>query len=213
VTAEEKQDKLRLVTILTLVRFPLVLLFFVAAVFEAFYPSTALFLAALIFMIASAATDLFDGYLARKHDVVTDFGAHADPLMDKLFYLVTLPTLVFLSTRSGHAGHASLLLVMTVLFLARDQWVTFLRAIGSMYAVSGCANWTGKIRTGMMFPVICAIYVFEAAPPHLSFINFRLLLVFEILALVLNAYSFFVYTIYYWPHLQRSASLKDEPAG
>ena len=210
-TAQEKQDKLRLVTILTLVRFPLVLLFFVAAVIETFNPSPGLFLAALFFMIASAATDLFDGYLARKHGVVTDFGAHADPLMDKLFYLVTLPTLVFLSTRSGHAMHATLLLVMTVLFLARDQWVTFLRAIGSMYDVSGCANWTGKVRTAMMFPIICAIYVFEAAPDHLSFINFRLLLIFEILALVINIYSFFVYTLYYWPHLRKSASLKDEP--
>ena len=82
-----------------------------------------------------------------------------------------------------------------------------------MYNVSGCANWTGKVRTAMMFPIICAIYVFEAAPPHLSFINFRLLVVFEILALIINVYSFFVYTLYYWPHLRRSASLKDEPSG
>ena len=208
--ADEKQDKLRLVTILTLLRFPLVLLFFAGAIVYVRHRHTWLFVSSFLALVASAATDLLDGYLARKFNVETDFGAHVDPLMDKFFYLATFPLMVFVATINGHITHAIVLLVLTVLFLTRDQWVTFLRSIGSIYNVSGCANWSGKLRTALNFPLVCAVYYFEEAPRSLRWGSWALLYMFEILAVIVNLISLYVYTRHYWPYLRRSAVLKEK---
>lgn len=200
------RSKLNLVMVLTFVRFPLVLLFFgLALIYVKNDNRPWLFVLALGSLILSAVTDIFDGYLARKFQVVTKFGAHADPLMDKLFYLSTLPLLVFVATRNNHLSHAIFLLVMTVFFLARDQWVTFLRSIGSMYAVSGSANWAGKLRTIINFPMICAVYYFEEAPARWEWIPPWLMHSFEGVAFVINFVSLYIYSRQYWPYLEKSA--------
>lgn len=204
----EKQYQLYLVTLLTFLRFPLVMLFFAGAIVYVWHPWTPLFFASFAALIASAITDLFDGHFARRFDVQTEFGAHADPLMDKFFYLATFPLLVFVATSNHHTAHAVLLLVMTVLFLTRDQWVTFLRAIGSIYGVSGGAHWSGKVRTALNFPLICAIYYFEEAPETIQLDFWPLLLAFEIVGLAINMISLFTYTRHYWPYLRRSAALE-----
>lgn len=193
-----------IVTFITFVRFPLVLLFFAGALFNVKYQSTWLFFTSLGILILSAVTDFFDGYLARKLNVVTKFGAHADPLMDKFFYLSTLPLLVFVATKNNHITHAVFLLVMTVFFLARDQWVTFLRSIGSMYSVSGGATWSGKLRTAINFPMICMIYFVEETPTRPLISNW-ILYALECLAFVSNFVSLYIYTRNYWPYLLRSA--------
>jgi CDP-diacylglycerol--glycerol-3-phosphate 3-phosphatidyltransferase len=199
-------SKLRFVTFLTFVRFPLVLVFFAGAIVYAEYRHTWIFVIAFASLILSAVTDLFDGYFARRFKVETKFGAHADPLMDKFFYLTSLPLLVFIATKNGHMNHAVFLLVLTLFFLARDQWVTFLRSIGSMYNVSGKANWSGKVRTCMNFPVICAIYFTEEAPVRL--ISQSTLYIFESMAFIINLISVFTYTRHYWPWLKKSISLR-----
>jgi CDP-diacylglycerol--glycerol-3-phosphate 3-phosphatidyltransferase len=203
--------KLAFVTFLTVVRFPLVLLFFAGAIVHAVTPpaerSTWLFALSLTALIASAVTDLFDGYFARHFKVETRFGAHADPLMDKFFYLSTFPVLVFVATINQHLPHAIFLLVLTMLFLTRDQWVTFLRSIGSMHNVKGNANWSGKLRTCINFPLICAIYHFEAAPTPL--VPPLLLHSAEVVALIVNLVSVYVYTRHYWPSLRTSVDISD----
>lgn len=209
VIKNQKCLKLRFVTFLTFVRFPLVLLFFVGAVVYTEYHKTWLYALTLALLIISAVTDLFDGYFARKFNVETKFGAHVDPLMDKLFYLATLPLLVFITTKNSHIPHATFLLVLTLFFLARDQWVTFLRSIGSMYNVSGSANWSGKLRTCVNFPLICTIYHFEEAPSLFQFINAKFVYTFEIVALIINIISLYTYTRHYWPYLHRSANTRQ----
>jgi CDP-diacylglycerol--glycerol-3-phosphate 3-phosphatidyltransferase len=216
--------KLQFVTFLTVVRFPLVLLFFAGAVLHSEYPRSWLFGITFACLIASAVTDLFDGFFARKFQVETKFGAHADPLMDKFFYLCTMPLLVFVAAknaylphpRPGAHGHAIFLLVLTILFLARDQWVTFLRSIGAIYNVSGKANWSGKVRTCLNFPLICSIYHYEESP--FQFIPLGLLIAFEIIALAINLLSLAIYTRHYWPFVckaiqpDRKAETKDGAA-
>jgi CDP-diacylglycerol---glycerol-3-phosphate 3-phosphatidyltransferase len=202
------RSKLHFVTFLTFVRFPLVLLFFAAALVNAWRYETWLFSLALGALITSAVTDMFDGYFARKFNVVTGFGEHADPLMDKFFYLVTLPLLVFLAGKNGNEQHAVVLLVMTLLFLVRDQWVTFLRSIGSMYNVSGGANWAGKLRTVLNFPLICTIYYVEGGCSF-QFIPMKLLYFYEGIGVAMTILSIYVYTSKYWPSLIKSAQPKQ----
>lgn len=217
----DSRGKLRLVTVLTLIRFPLVLVFALAATACALKPAAWLFCLAFASMVLSAATDLFDGYYARRFEVVTDFGAHADPLMDKLFYLFSLPVILFVATRNayidgGHAhphAHAVALLALTVLFLARDQWVTFLRSMGAIYKISGAAHWSGKLRTCINFPLICAIYYYEAAPARIRFIPPVLLYVFEGVGLAANLISLIVYTRRYWPYLLAAMRVDGDKQG
>ena len=48
------------------------------------------YIAALILFLAAGATDLLDGYIARKYHLITTFGKLMDPLADKLMLVVTL---------------------------------------------------------------------------------------------------------------------------
>ncbi len=203
--------ELGIVTFLTVARFPLILVFFACAIVYTRVESLWLFVVAFTSLVASAVTDLFDGMLARRFDVETQFGAHADPLMDKFFYLTTLPLLIFIAMDNGDMQQAVILLLMTLMFLTRDQWVTFLRSIGAIYNVSGGAHWAGKLRTAINFPLLGAIYVYEECP--IQFIPQPLLIFAEIVALTVNAISAITYTAFYWPYLKRSAHLHpDEKA-
>ena len=206
--------RLAFVTFLTFVRFPLALLFFAGAIVytDADWRHPWLFAVTFASLILSALTDLFDGYFARRFGVVTSLGGHADPLMDKFFYLASLPLLAFVAAiKDGHMVHARLLLIITLLFLARDQWVTFLRSIGAMYNVSGKANWSGKLRTAINFPLVCVIYYFEEAPEAWQFIPAFLVYAFEVLALTITLLSLYIYTRNYWPSLRRSARVREQP--
>lgn len=204
-----RRTRLTFVTILTFARFPLVLIFFAGAIVYVKNPLSWLFFTGFGCMIASTVTDFFDGYFARKLKVVTQLGAHADPLMDKFFYLATFPLLVYVAAINGHTGHATFLLVLTMLFLTRDQWVTFLRSIGAIYNVSGGASFAGKLRTSITFPLICVAYYFEEAPEQYQFINATALYVFEAVALIVNTASVYIYTKRYWPYLIKATDLKE----
>ncbi len=200
-----RKIKLGFVTALTVVRFPLVLAFFAGAVVYTMRPSVPLFLATFAMLVTSAVTDLFDGYFARKFSVQTTLGAHMDPLMDKFFYLSTLPLLVFVALQNGHTKHAIFLLVITILFLSRDQWVTFLRSIGALHDVSGSAHWSGKARTALNFPLICLIYLVEECP--WQFIPPVFAYILEVIGLAVNLLSAWIYTHRYWPSLRKAAEL------
>ncbi len=204
-----EQAKLRLVTLLTILRMPLVLAFFACAIVHAASPNSVVFHVAFASLIASAVTDFLDGWLARRFRVESSFGAHADPLMDKFFYVATFPILVYVT--AGKAAndpsltprlHAAAILIITLLFLARDQWVTFLRSIGAMFGVSGSAHWSGKLRTAITLPLICVIYHTVEAPKPI--VPSWFMYAFEALAVVINLVSLIHYTCHYWPYLGRS---------
>ncbi|HAS84193.1 MAG TPA: hypothetical protein DCS43_16325 [Verrucomicrobia bacterium] len=205
--------KLAFVTFLTVVRLPLVLLFFAGAIVHSAAPSAVLFWLTFCALVLSALTDLFDGYYARKFNVVTQFGGHVDPLMDKFFYLASMPLLVFIMALDGNRTHATAMLILTLVFLARDQWVTFLRSIGAIYQASGKANWSGKLRTALNFPMICVVYYHEEAPASVQFVPepFASVFVyaFVLLTLVITILSLFIYTRHYWPYLRKAASVDD----
>ena len=195
---------------LTLGRIPLILIFLIVTMFAAKPPGAFWFSIAFAAMILSAVTDLFDGILARKFHVETRLGAYADPLCDKFFYLTTFPTLVYLTALRGQHGHAQLLLGLAILFLMRDQWVSFLRSIGAIYNLEARANWSGKARTTISFPVICTIYYYLQAPGDWALqVHTRLVYALEILSMAINLVSICVYTMQYLPCLKKETKLPD----
>jgi CDP-diacylglycerol---glycerol-3-phosphate 3-phosphatidyltransferase len=188
---------------LTLVRVPLIFLFLCVSVFGGRPSPAPWFIVAFSSMILSALTDLFDGYFARRFKVTSRLGSYADPMMDKVFYLATFPTLVYLAEQLGQSGHARTLLVLAILFLLRDQWVSFLRSIGALHNLSAKANWSGKARTIISFPTICVIYYALEAPASWPWRpSQNVLFGLEGLSMAINLVSIVVYTINFWPALR-----------
>jgi CDP-diacylglycerol--glycerol-3-phosphate 3-phosphatidyltransferase len=202
--------KFYFVQALTLVRVPLIFLFLAVSVFTGHPVSEFWFVVAFAAMMLSAVTDLFDGYFARKFQVTSQLGSYADPMTDKVFYLTTFPTLIYLADRIGQHGHARALLVLAILFLLRDQWVSFLRSIGALHNLSAKANWSGKARTLISFPTICVIYYYLQAPARWDFlIPEPVVYVMEGLSVVINLISIGVYTGRYWPALRAELRLPE----
>ena len=200
----QRKTALFIVNGITFARVPFVFLFLVLALVEAHRGSAALAVAATASLAIAAITDLFDGLLARRWQVVSTFGAMADPLMDKVFWLVVFPTLLYLLARKGEAeaAHAVVMLVFTVLYILRDQWVTFLRAVGAAYGADVRAGWMGKLRTAISFPIACAIYLYASCRP--AWLPLPLIYTLEGIAILVNLVSIVVYTRDYLPWLRRA---------
>lgn len=205
-----RRDKLKFLFVqsLTLGRIPLILIFLAVNLATDAAQSAFWFNVAFWAMILSAVTDLFDGYFARRFGMATRLGAYADPMTDKVFYLTAFPTLVHLAGRQGEPLHARLLLGLAILFLMRDQWVSFLRSIGALHAADARANWSGKARTIISFPMICAIYYHLAAPRGWPLqITTPVVYALEVVSLAINFVSIWVYTAQYWPCVMKELSL------
>jgi CDP-diacylglycerol--glycerol-3-phosphate 3-phosphatidyltransferase len=199
---------------LTFGRIPLILLFLVIHLGASAPLRPGAFSLGLALLIVAAITDALDGHFARKWNLVSHLGAYADPLTDKVFYLVAFPTLVYLAAAQGQVFHARLLLAVTIGFLLRDQWVSFLRSIGALHGADARANWSGKARTLIAFPAVCCIYYFLEAPPHWPLrIPAALIYLVESAALAINLISIVVYSADYGPSLRREFRSQPSRAG
>ena len=215
------------VNALTFARVPLIFLWAAFAIWQELdascggrhEPSVTLAVLASLGMLLSGLTDLWDGRLARQWGVVSTLGKMADPLMDKVFYLVAFPVLVWHSSHSGAGELQTLsLLGLTVLYLLRDTWVTFLRSVGTMYGADVGAMWLGKVRTALSFPGAGWIYAylcfrwfgpFRADNALVNVIWPASVLFVEAFLAVLTFVSLVTYTRSYMPYLKRALERKE----
>ena len=201
------------VNALTFSRVPFIFAFMVAAIAAERTRSLVLVALASAFMLVAGLSDLFDGILARRWQVVSSFGKLADPLMDKVFFIVTFPTLLWIiGLQHDNALHAIFMLVFTVLYILRDQWVTFLRAVASTYQANVAALWLGKVRTALSFPAAGLIYLYLAfharLPAAADKVSLHVVYAVELALSLLNIYSCAVYTKVYWPYMRRAMGMK-----
>ena len=196
-----------IVNALTFARVPLIFLWCFLAVAHAMLGGVAFLVSALAALVASAVTDLLDGMLARRWNVVSRLGKMADPLMDKIFFMVSLPTLVWLAARSGERdAHTAALLALCILYLVRDTWVTFLRAVGAMFGADVGAKPLGKARTALSFPGVGWVYAYLAArglvPAAWVSPWLATCCAVEALLAALTALSLVTYTLSYLPYVR-----------
>jgi CDP-diacylglycerol---glycerol-3-phosphate 3-phosphatidyltransferase len=119
----------------------------------------ACFWAALVFT-AAALTDVLDGYLARKLNVVSVLGKFLDPLADKLIVMASLIWMVPM-------GRVPTWVV--VILLGREISVTGLRSIAASEGVVISAGQEGKTKTALQMIGIIALLL--GYPYHLSYVG------------------------------------------
>lgn len=131
---------------LTVARMILIVPFVICMTFAGNGP--ARFLALAIFIIASL-TDALDGRLARKNNLVTNFGKFMDPLADKLLVCSALICLVALDKLPAW---------MVIVIISREFAISGFRLIASDNGIVIAAGWWGKCKTvAQMIMVILLI--------------------------------------------------------
>lgn len=112
------------------------------------------FIAFILFLIASIS-DFFDGYLARKYHLISNFGKFMDPIADKM---LVNSLLILLLVKQAYAPlHMNVPLVAVIVMIARDLVVDGLRLVASERQIVLAANIFGKIKTVLQMSAISLI--------------------------------------------------------
>ncbi|MDE6386686.1 MAG: CDP-diacylglycerol--glycerol-3-phosphate 3-phosphatidyltransferase [Lachnospiraceae bacterium] len=101
---------------------------------------------ALAVFIVASLTDLLDGKIARKYNLVTNFGKFMDPLADKLLVCSALICLVALNKIPAW---------IVIIIIAREFIISGFRLIASDNGVVIAASYWGKFKTTFQMVMIC----------------------------------------------------------
>ena len=119
---------------LTIARICMVPLFMIALLINT---PTMRIVATVIFALASL-TDMLDGKIARKYNLITNFGKLMDPLADKVLTAAAMICLVELGDLAGW---------IAVVIIFREYLITGLRSVAASENIVVAANNWGKIKT------------------------------------------------------------------
>lgn len=119
----------------------------------------------LIIFILASFTDYLDGALARKHNIISNYGKIMDPLADKLLVLAALTGLIWLEPYL-------LPVLIFILIFARELLITILREVYKRKGIIVAADKLGKLKTVMqMLGIIAAYGVWAFSNPSPLFIT------------------------------------------
>ena len=134
---------------LTIVRVCLIPFFVAALLFDHGNNYTMRIVANVLFIIASL-TDLFDGKIARKYNMVTNFGKFMDPLADKLLVCSALICLIELGQLAAW---------VVIVIISREFIISGFRLVAADNGVVIAASYWGKFKTTLqMIAVILLIF-------------------------------------------------------
>lgn len=105
------------------------------------------YVAVILFMVASF-TDYLDGHLARKYNLVTNFGKFMDPLADKLLVAAALISMVELGDIAAW---------IVIVIISREFIITGFRLIALEANIVIAASWWGKIKTVSQMAMIIVV--------------------------------------------------------
>ncbi|NLL04579.1 MAG: CDP-diacylglycerol--glycerol-3-phosphate 3-phosphatidyltransferase [Clostridiaceae bacterium] len=165
--------------ILTLIRFLLVPVF-------GYYLYNEQFLVAIIIFVSACITDILDGVIARKFNMITSFGKLADPLADKSIQLtalailtlqkiIPLPVLIIVLAKEVFMIAGSVLLYKKVNFVVQ-------------------ANWYGKMTT-VIFSFAIVMTIILQLQRGINTYASLLIDIFVFVAVLSTLFSFFMYSM------------------
>lgn len=148
------------------------------------YKSLIGWVAAWIFALA-AVTDFFDGYIARRRNIVTVFGSFLDPIADKF---LTVSCLIMLESLGRLPA------IIVIILVLREMYMTSLRLLATNEGISVPVNQLGKWKTATMMVGIPFLMANEnwSLFPDFPLPFFGLMLIY--IAAILSLWSSVTYT-------------------
>ena len=180
-------------TFLTFIRIGLIPIFVLAY----YLPVTWANIATTGVFVLAGVTDWFDGYLARRLNQTSAFGAFLDPVADKLMVAVALILLMQTHPNAWMAVPAAIIIGREIAVSALREWMA---ELGKRAHVA--VSFLGKYKTAAQ---ILALILLLYHQPLLGLPTYRMGLVLLYLAVLLTLWSMFVYLKAAWP------TLNDEP--
>ncbi len=114
------------------------------------------YLAAFVIFILASLTDLLDGKIARKYNLITNFGKIMDPLADKILVYSAFCCMIQTGTIPGW---------MLAVFLAREFLIAGIRTVAASQGIVIAAGMTGKIKTVLQM-IAVPLLIFSVAFPQ-----------------------------------------------
>ena len=162
----------------------------------------------LVLFVAASLTDMLDGKIARKNNLVTDFGKFMDPLADKFMVIGALLVILYKTMTFGESTLFNTLFFWAVLaVIFRELAVTSIRLVVSgSSGIVVAANMLGKIKTCTQIAcVICCIAepMFYQNIPTLNHLMdvLPLSIATAVLMLIFTLWSGINYIASYWKYL------------
>ena len=113
--------------------------------------------AALVYVVA-CFTDFFDGYIARKQNLVTNFGKFVDPIADKMIIACSLIAICVTEPIVAPAHvYKILVAVFTMLILSRELMISVFRTVAADKGVVLAADMIGKFKTLVQMMALFAL--------------------------------------------------------
>jgi CDP-diacylglycerol--glycerol-3-phosphate 3-phosphatidyltransferase len=138
-------------------------------------------IATIIFIVASA-TDTLDGYIARKRNLITNFGKFMDPLADKLLVSTALISLVAISRAPAW---------IVIIMIGREFAVTGLRSVASAAGTVIAASWFGKWKTVAQMVAIVLLMLNNFPFAYIHFPMDQVMLYVAALLTLLSGFDYF----------------------
>ena len=137
---------------------------------ESILPFDAMCMVSVALFIIASLTDMLDGKIARKHNLVTDFGKFMDPLADKFMVIGALMCILY-----RFDSIRVYVLIVTIIVVFRELAVTAARLVASTSdGVVIAANMLGKLKTVCQIVFISSVFIepvlWKSIPP-LSFMT------------------------------------------
>jgi CDP-diacylglycerol---glycerol-3-phosphate 3-phosphatidyltransferase len=138
------KNRLTLPNVITLVRIAVCPVIFWMAV----SPSVSLRFWSFVLFVAAGLSDVWDGYLARRYDLITDMGKLLDPFADKLLLVATFVPFYIVSHRGGPQAAipwwGPMPVWVLVVIFGRELFVTLFRGYAAGRGVVIAAGKSGK---------------------------------------------------------------------
>ncbi|MDE5967036.1 MAG: CDP-diacylglycerol--glycerol-3-phosphate 3-phosphatidyltransferase [Lachnospiraceae bacterium] len=103
---------------------------------------------ALVIFAAASLTDMLDGKIARKYNLITNFGKFMDPLADKLLVVSALV---------AFCGMGRIETWIVIVIIAREFIISGFRLVASDSGIVIAAGWWGKVKTAVQMVMIIVL--------------------------------------------------------
>ena len=139
-----KDKRVNLPNVITVVRIAMCPVIF----WLAMSPDVGARFGAFVLFTAAGLSDIWDGWLARKYDLITDLGKLLDPIADKLLLVVTLIPFYLISQRGGELDAVPWIgpfpLWILIVIFGRELFITLFRSYAAKQGVVIAAGTAGK---------------------------------------------------------------------